>query len=235
MAGKAERSAKGTKGAKKTGPKLRKVGKATVLDESKMKTVIDRRLSVVFSHDVREHIFAVLSEKDSSPAEIGRGLGPKVDSNYLDYHFKVLEKNDLIELVERRKVRGVWENFYRAKYAFFFDGGDWECLPKTLKSGICSSELRSIYDDATKALVQGTFTARDDLHISWTTKLLDERGFRELNALLLETLEKVLTIAKESADRLAASSGESIPVTVALMGFEVPGDLAPHEEDVATD
>jgi predicted ArsR family transcriptional regulator len=98
--------------------KLRRVGKATTIDESRLKKFIDPRLVVAFSHDVRQHIFAVLNEEISSPVDVGKRLN--VSSTYLNHHFEVLEENDLIELVKVERVRGAKKHYYRAKEILFF-------------------------------------------------------------------------------------------------------------------
>jgi len=70
------------------------------------------------------------------------------------------------------------------------------------------------------ALREGTFEARSDRHVSWTPLIVDEEGWKDLAALLAETLEGVLDIQTQSAGRLAETSGEGIPAAVTMIGYE---------------
>ena len=201
--------------------KLKKMGKRTTIDESKLKRFMDPRLVFALSHAVRAHVLMVLNEEVSSPTAVGKGIG--VSAAYINYHFEELEREGLIELVKVEPRRGAKEHFYRAKTTLFFDDREWERLPEAFKSGITGDMLRSIYDEVAEALEAGTFTARDNMHLSWVSMPLDAKGFHDLGMLLLETLEKVKAVKAESAERLAATGEEAIPTTVAMLGFETAG------------
>lgn len=204
--------------------KLKKMGKTTEIDESKLKRYLDPQLVVALSHSVREHILAVLNEETSSPAAVGRQLGVK--ATYLNYHFEELEKNGLIELVEVQPRRGSLEHFYRARKTFFLDETDWERLPETFKAGVDGYILRLIYDEVARALRADSFSARGDRHLSWMPMQVDERGWKDTVSAVNAALERVMEIQAESAERLTASDEEAIPMLVALMGFESSPETA---------
>src|SRR6266516_3023659 len=175
-----------TKAAKAT---TKKVGKRTTLDETKLKKIIDERLIFAISHVVRAHVLAVLNEQIASPSEVGKGIG--VDVTYISYHFEKLEEIGFIELVRVEPRRGVDEHFYRAKKTFLIDDRECALLPASVKSAMSADLFQSILDDVVRALMAGTFAAGNDPHVSWTTKHVDEKGFSDLDALLVETLQKV--------------------------------------------
>lgn len=104
------------------------------------------------------------------------------------------------------------------------DGGDWERLPETFKAGVDGYMLRLVYDEVARALKVGSFSARDDKHLSWMPMQVDEQGWKEAVAAITGALRRVLEIQTECAERLSASDEEAIPMVVALMGFEAsPG------------
>ena len=207
--------------------KLKKMGKRTTIDESKLKRFMDPRLVYALSHAVRAHVLVVLHEEVSSPSAVGKEIG--VSAAYINYHFEELEREGLIELVRVEPRRGAKEHFYRARKTLTFDDQAWDTLPETFKSGITGSTLRIIYDQLAEAMEAGTFTARNEMDLSMVSMPLDERGFTEVGALLREALGKVKAVKAESAERLAESGEEAIPTTVALIGFETARELAEEE------
>lgn len=56
--------------------------------------------------------------------------------------------------------------------------------------------------------------------MSWIPGLFDVRGWREVLALIDETLARLMAIQRESAKRMAQTGEPGFPVTVALLGFE---------------
>jgi hypothetical protein len=193
-----------------------------------LKKIVDQRLIDGLSHPIRGHVLSVLNERIASPAEVAQEVG--VDVNYINYHFEKLREIGFIELAWIEPKRGAKEHFYRAKTAFFIDDRECALLPASIRSAISADLFQSILDDVVRALKAGTF-ACDDVHVSWTTRRVDAKGFGDLNALLLETLERALAIAGESAERLANTCEEAIPTTIAMLGFETPADpVAPEAE-----
>jgi DNA-binding transcriptional ArsR family regulator len=213
--------------ARKRDRPLRKVGKNTTIDESKLKRFMDPNLAFALSHAVREHVLVVLNERIASPSEVGEEIG--VGASYISYHFTELRERGLIELVEKRQVRGVWEHFYRAKTTLYFDDREWERLPLTFRSSLSLDHLRSIYGEAVKAVLAGTFGSGSGTHLSWTTMRVDKKGWEDTMAVVAEALEGVLAIRTECAERLAGASEEAIPTTVAMMSFKTSAGPVPQE------
>lgn len=211
-------------GRKKKATKRRR-GKKTELDESKLKKIIDPRLINAMSHPARVHVLVTLNERVASPTEVADEIC--VEPNYISYHFEELLKNDFIELVGVEPRRGFEEHFYRAKATFLIDNRECARMPAPLRSAVSTDLFQSILAEVVDALKAGTFDARPDRHLSWIPLLVDEKGWRDLCAILDEAMEKVLVVQAKSAERMAATGEEPISATVAIMDFETPADTAP--------
>jgi DNA-binding transcriptional ArsR family regulator len=198
---------------------------------SRHRGTVDPRLVRAMGHQVRVHALAILNERVASPNEISKELGESV--GHVSYHIKVLKECECIELVDTAPRRGAMEHYYRATDRAFLDAEEWASLPDTIRPGLSASALKTIINDASSALLAGTFDKRLDRHLSWTPMILDEKGWEELQAGLSEMLERALEIQGASAQRLAKADAPGIPVSVAMMGFEAPasgdGKVAPSK------
>jgi DNA-binding transcriptional ArsR family regulator len=181
---------------------------------------LDQRLVRALGHPVRVQSLAILNERVASPNEISKELGQTV--GHVSYHIKVLKECDCIELVDTAPRRGAMEHYYRATTRAFLDAEEWAALPSSIRPGMSAGMLKTVFDDASAALLSGTFDKREDRHLSWTPMLLDEQGWDELKAGLAEMQERVFEIQSASAGRLAAGDAPGIPVSAAMMAFEAP-------------
>jgi DNA-binding transcriptional ArsR family regulator len=192
---------------------------------------VDQRLVRALGHQVRVYALAILNERVASPNEISKELGESV--GHVSYHIKVLKECECIELVDTAPRRGAMEHYYRATDRAFLNAEEWASLPDSIRPGLSASGLRTIIDDASSALLAGTFDKHADRHLSWTPMILDDQGWEELKAGLLEMLEKALAIQATSAERLAKADAPGMPVSVAMLGFEAPpsgdGKVAPSK------
>lgn len=181
---------------------------------------LDQRLVRALGHPVRVQSLVILNERVASPNEISKELGQTV--GHVSYHIKVLKECECIELVDTAPRRGAMEHYYRATDRAFLDAEEWAQLPKSIRPGMSASGLKTVFNDVSSALLEGTFDKRVDRHLSWTPMLVDEQGWDELKAELEATLGRVFEIQSSSAERLAAADVPGIPVSVAMMGFEAP-------------
>ena len=179
----------------------------------------DQDLVSALSHPLRVHILDALVEAEASPSDLAREVGLSV--NYVAYHVKELEKLGYVELVKTEPRRGTVEHYYRAKRLFMLDDSEWERLPKPVKASFGAGIFSSIIDDVKEALEGDTFGSRNS-HMSRTRLRVDERGWDELMKTLEETMNRVLALRAECAERLEASGEEPIPVAVSITGFEAP-------------
>ncbi len=197
-----------------------------------LKTLVDPKLVSALSHPLRVHIIDALSEATASPSDIARGVGLSV--NYVAYHVKELEKLGYVELVKTEPRRGTVEHYYRVRRRFLLDDGEWEQLPEPVRKSFSAHLYRLVIDEAKEALEAGTFEARNG-HLSRTRLHVDEKGWDELTTLLEETLNRVLALQDECAERLEASGEQAIPAAVSIAGFETPPRARSSSTDPAAD
>jgi DNA-binding transcriptional ArsR family regulator len=213
-------------------PEKRTETEQSDVNVSRHRGTVDQRLVRAMGHQIRVQALIILNERVASPNEISKELGEAV--GHVSYHIKVLKECECIELVDTAPRRGAMEHYYRATDRAFLDSEEWAALPASIRPGLSSSGLKTVFNDASSALLAGTFDKRVDRHLSWTPMIVDEQGWEELKGGLAGMLEKILEIQSSSAERLAEADAAGIPVTVAMMGFEAPpsgdGKVAPTKK-----
>jgi DNA-binding transcriptional ArsR family regulator len=181
---------------------------------------ITQQLAKALAHPLRVRILTELHKGISSPNQLAQKLGEPLGN--VSYHVKTLLEYDCVELVKTEPRRGAVEHFYRATERAFFSDSDWAKIPASARKGISGVILESIGEGATEAMLAGTIPARTDSHLSDTPLLLDEKGWKELNKVLGDALNRGLEIQEEAASRLADSKEEGITTKLAIMHFEMP-------------
>jgi len=194
----------------------------------KLKQVIDPTLAKAFTHPLRGHIWVTLFERGIlSPIEVANELGIEVDD--VSYHFRKLNKQELIRLVRVVTRRGFDEHFYEPVVpALRFDDADWMALPAGIRSTFSGEMLKQIIEELIEALQSGSFDARNR-HLSRSWILVDERGLGEAMRVAKTTLEHFQAIHDRCADRLKTSPETGIPVSVAMAVFETAESIAGRE------
>jgi hypothetical protein len=181
-------------------------------------------------HPVRVRILEVLNEGPRSPSQfVEEGLIPK--AHYLSYqkalslaayHFRELEKEGCLEVIESIPRRGAVEHVYRGLARVFIDDAEFEAMDPPDRRQLSRISLQGMIARADRAIAEDTFDARTDRHLTWTPMQLDERGWDEVIATLAATFAEMSRIRGDAGDRIAASGGKVIPATVAMLGFESP-------------
>jgi DNA-binding transcriptional ArsR family regulator len=152
-----------------------------------------------------------------SPIEIAREIGAEVSD--VSYHIRQLLEHGYIELVDTRQRRGATEHFYRAKGAVILDDEEWRQLPGLIQQSISADLINQLLSDVAAALEAGSFDARTR-HLSRVAMHVDEQGWEDLMRTLEGTLERLLEIQRESAERLELSGEPGIPALAGMAGFE---------------
>lgn len=178
------------------------------------------RLLKGLAHPIRLELLGILSYRDISPAKFARHRNEKVSN--IAYHFRLLEELGCIEIAEMRPRRGSIEHIYRRVKRVIFSDRDWLIMPDEARQIVASSILRDLIGRVAQALEAGTFTARDDAHITWRPVHLDEVGWLEVVKILAGTFEAITEAEAQAADRMSASGDKGFDTTVALLGFESP-------------
>jgi DNA-binding transcriptional ArsR family regulator len=187
---------------------------------AKSKEVIDPKLAKALAHPLRVQILSILNERVASPNQLAKELGEPLGN--VSYHVKVLLDYDCAELIRREPRRGAIEHFYRATRRAFFSDPEWMTLPPAARQGIERKVLEMIGKDASEALAAGTLSERDDSHLSRTTMVVDEQGWKDVTELLKQTLDQVLEIQAEVDNRMAKDGGDGIRTKVEIMHFKSP-------------
>lgn len=181
---------------------------------------ITQQLAKALAHPLRVRILSSLHRGISSPNQLAQELGEPLGN--VSYHVKTLLEYDCVELVKTEPRRGAVEHFYRATDRAFLSDSDWAKIPASARKGISGSILESIGQSATEAMSEGTLDARSDSHLSDTPLQLDKQGWKELNKVLTETVDKATSIQKEARKRMGKDKASAIETKLAIMHFEVP-------------
>ena len=180
--------------------------------------LVDERLAKALSHPMRAHILGILNEQVASPNEISAMLDERLPN--VSYHVRTLLDLGCIELVRTAQRRGAIEHYYRALKRPFFSDRDWKRLPRSGRQAMSDVALQMIWEDVSTAIESDTFERRSDRYLTRSPLLLDEEGWKELNAALGEILERAEGIGARSAKRIAKSDESGIPTKLVLMHFE---------------
>jgi DNA-binding transcriptional ArsR family regulator len=181
---------------------------------------ITQQLAKALAHPLRVRILTSLQKGISSPNQLAQELGEPLGN--VSYHVKTLLEYDCVELVKTEPRRGAVEHFYRATERAFFSDADWAKIPASARKGISGVTLQMIGKDATEAMIAGTIDARTDSHVSQTSLLLDEKGWKELNGVLMDALNRAIEIQEEAASRLASEKSDPVATKLAILHFESP-------------
>jgi DNA-binding transcriptional ArsR family regulator len=187
-------------------------------------------ICAVLKHPLRVRILEVLNEGPRSPSQfVEEGLIPKEHfSTYqqalslASYHFRELEKEGCLEVIESIPRRGAVEHVYRGLARVFFDDAEFEATAAEDRRELSRISLQGLIARADRAVWEETFDARADRHLTWMPMQLDERGWEEMIAALASTFGELSQIRHDARDRLAASGEKVVAATVGMLGFESP-------------
>jgi DNA-binding transcriptional ArsR family regulator len=187
-------------------------------------------ICAALKHPLRVRILEVLNEGPRSPSQfVEEGLIPKEHyTSYqqalslASYHFRELEKEGCLKVVESIPRRGAVEHVYQGLARVYFNDAEFEAMPQDTRRELSRISLQGLVARADRAISEGTFDARADRHLTWIPMQLDERGWKELIATLAATFGELTQIRHDAKDRLANSGEEVVPATVAMLGFASP-------------
>lgn len=187
-------------------------------------------ICAVLKHPLRVRILEVLNEGPRSPSQfVEEGLIPKEHFttyqqalSLASYHFRELEKEGCLEVIESIPRRGAVEHVYRGLARVFFDDAEFEKTSRENRRQLSRISLQALIARADRAVWEDTFDARADRHLTWMPMQLDERGWEEVIATLASAFGELTQIRHDAGDRLAASGEKVVPATVGMLGFESP-------------
>lgn len=181
-------------------------------------------------HPVRVRILEVLHDGPRSPSQfVAEGLLPQESYNDYDqalslvsYHFRALEKEGCVEIIESIPRRGAVEHVYRGTADVYFNDAEFDELPQVTRRKLSRISIQSLVARADRAIREDTFDNRTDRHLTWMPMHLDQRGWEEAMAALAACFGELNQIKHDARDRLAGSGEPVIPTTVGMLGFETP-------------
>jgi hypothetical protein len=180
---------------------------------------LHRRIENSIKDEIRIDLLRLLSERPATPRDLAGILGE--DPGLVLGHLVELWADNCIEVVaEDESTEDELDRRYRAFSPYFID--DWEAQELSLADREQSSAtvLHGIVTEILGAQRTGSIDSRTDAHLSFKPLKLDERGWRELVALLHRTLKEAEAIEESCKDRLGISDETGLEAMVALLGFE---------------
>jgi DNA-binding transcriptional ArsR family regulator len=181
---------------------------------------LDTTLGAVVAHPLRSRCLTLLAERTASPVEIATELDENLGN--VSYHIRKLWKSGVVEIVEERPVRGAMEHFYRAMVRPILSDEEAASMSVADRQIHAREAMVLVAADATASLEAKTFGERSDYHISRIPMRVDEDGWKALRDLHEETLERVLKIQEECAERLGGTDETGFPVIAFNTCFEMP-------------
>ena len=199
--------------------------------KNKKKDGVEQIVAKAFAHPLRVQILIILNEKVASPNMLAQQLEESL--NLVAYHVRVLEKYDCIELVDTKQRRGATEHFYRATRRQLLTDDQWAQMPASLRPGMATAVLKSIFEDIEAASKAGTLEEVDDVHISRTPVVLDKQGWGEVSDLLKGTFDQLMEIQAAASERVAAGKDDGILAKVHLLHIQSPNPNASNGSEAA--
>ncbi|MCW2983489.1 MAG: transcriptional regulator, ArsR family [Conexibacter sp.] len=183
---------------------------------------LDSNIVKALSHPLRMRILTRLNEGVASPNEMAKEFEESLP--LVSYHVRILRELECIELVRTTPRRGAIEHHYRALTRPFLDDDDWAQLPPSARKAVSNTVLSKALSDVRNAVAAGTFDDRADRHLSYTSLLLDEQGWRALGDRLNELLDWAIEEQAASAGRLQddESGGPEVRGRLTLLGYSAP-------------
>ncbi len=186
----------------------------------------DPRLVKALAHPLRVRILGVLQDRVASPSDLAQEL--KAPLGNVSYHVRILAQLGLLKLVKKRPRRGAIEHYYEARSRVRVSDRAWGQVPNIVKEAMVNATLDQVSTYVEQSAESGGFE-RANAHLMRQPLRLDEKGWSELSALVLKTLERANEIEAASLERLKASHHEGeFEAGLVMMLFEaVAGGVPP--------
>jgi hypothetical protein len=198
--------------------------------EMKDRDAAEASLCNALKHPLRARILEVVNEIPMSPSRFVRqGLVPDVFYEYYQqalslaaYHFRQLEDEGCLEVIETNRRRGAAEHVYKGVSRVFFSDEEFEGLPHKDRKGLSKTSFQGVVARTDGAIRSGSFDSRADRHLTWRAFKCDEQGWQEMAGILAEAFHRLEAARTAAEDRLREQDGEGFPATFAMLGFESP-------------
>jgi len=186
-------------------------------------------MAKAMSHPTRVRILMAMNtpRRRLSPKRFADETGLPVQ--HCSYHFRELEDSGCVALVDTRQRRGATEHIYEPRKTALQWTDDWKALGPVVKQSVLASVMRGAVEALGMAIEEGTFEARDDSHMSWSTIEVDMEGWSQMTAILDRALAELMDVDKDAHERIAAG-GDFFVASYFMAGFESPPKIEPLGE-----
>ena len=190
--------------------------------------ITDPRIAKAYAHPLRIHILGMLDDRVASPSEIATEL--EAPLTHVSYHVRQLASLGLIKLVRTTPRRGAVEHHYTAQIRPKITDDAWGRTPEIVKKNLVSGWIEQVGAHVASGAAEGGFD-RDDAHMTRSSFMLDDKGWKAISRELLKTLERVEKLGAEASERVKKNPETGFRATTVLMHFEGPSTTAGLPED----
>jgi len=183
----------------------------------------DPRLVKALAHPLRIRILGILEQRSATPKELAEILDVQLEN--LSYHVRTLRDFGFIKLERRRMVKGAVEHRYGMVARPRITADVWQQLPAMVREALDAASLDQIWDVVTRAATQDKMS-RPESHMARRVARLDEQGFADMSKVVGQTVDKLVEIEKQSAQRLRKHESDEVPTVLVTMLFDAPDDSA---------
>jgi DNA-binding transcriptional ArsR family regulator len=183
---------------------------------------VDPQLKRALSQALRVEILERIASSPTSPRSISEASGEPISR--IAYHTSVLRQTGCVRPTEPGTPDSsdcVYE------LATLLPSRPRSQLSDSTRSHLLASVLQRIVEQGFKALRAGTLGKWSDSVASCESVLLDQRGWRETQAILEEAARRIAGARAAAGKRLTESTEPGVRVTVALAAFESGADAQP--------
>lgn len=180
-------------------------------------------IAKALAHPMRVSILMKMNapRRNLSPSKYRDETGDLIGT--VSYHFKELAKLGLIELIEKKPVRGATEHVYAPVKRAMAWTKMYASLSPAVKQNFAATALVGAVQSVGGAIDAGTFDARPDSHLSFDTLRVDKPGWERLIDTLNTSLLTLMEIEGEVAERTAENPDAETWIASYLMsGWEAP-------------
>jgi DNA-binding transcriptional ArsR family regulator len=181
----------------------------------------DPRLIKALAHPMRTRLLGMLDERVASPRQLADALDAPLQN--VSYHVRELARLGLIKLVRTTQRRDAIEHHYTAVARPHFSDEAWRELPPIVRDRMTAAGLSVISKQVNEAAARGGFAA-DDVHLSRTQLVLDDRGRKALAKELKATTARVDRIHQQARTRLAHGHDPEQSMTLIMLRFDDVAD-----------
>jgi DNA-binding transcriptional ArsR family regulator len=186
-------------------------------DNGRRTDLSDPCLIKALAHPMRTRILGLLDRRVASPRQLSGELDAPLQN--VSYHVRELAKLGLIELVRTTQRRGAIEHHYRAVAAPHLSAEAWSELPPILRRRMTAAGLSEIFKEVEEAAARGGFAA-DDVHLSRTQVVLDDKARKALAKELEATSARVHRIQEQARRRLGDDRDAEQWMTLVMLRFD---------------